>query len=467
VATDGKVVRVEVLHLDKQGYGPNGVMTRSEWRKLCLEKLNGSATEWISWQETLQQYTAPYLPASFSYRMYFDQVAPVDYEATADANALSSVTLDFVGVEFLNISRFYRSFEIATLFCASSFKAWVEFFQKMSFVYVSFKDTIFEKDAVFPQLNFKHDANFIGTSFLKSVAFDGSRFEGKVWFNESSFVGNVTFGGVQFDHNAVFLNSNFNAIAGFGGAIFKVNCIFEHAKFASETWFEGVTFSRGAHFEGAAFKIAPTFLSVAQQTVLLFSSENFEPDVSDRAIVRFNYLKLLSESAGQAEQALKFNALELHAKRHSPTEKLAFKCGTWLYEKLSDYGRSFARPLIWYLGLLATTWLLAIIHVFHYQDDSSVMFEKLNRSTPTIETEKTDKFVLSGYRAASEYTVYRAVGVLDFADDGKKTTAVNQRLFEQPFEPPWMRAWGIFKAVFSTALLFLVALGLRNRYRLK
>jgi hypothetical protein len=30
-----------------------------------------------------------------------------------------------------------------------------------------------------------------------------------------------------------------------------------------------------------------------------------------------------------------------------------------------------------------------------------------------------------------------------------------------------MRLWGIFKAIASTALLFLAALGLRNKYRIK
>jgi hypothetical protein len=74
---------------------------------------------------------------------------------------------------------------------------------------------------------------------------------------------------------------------------------------------------------------------------------------------------------------------------------------------------------------------------------------------------------LDAYRAALEYTIYRAVGVLDFSDNGKATDAIARRLFGQPFEPWFMRAWGIFKAVMSLVLLFLFALGLRNKYRIK
>ena len=65
------------------------------------------------------------------------------------------------------------------------------------------------------------------------------------------------------------------------------------------------------------------------------------------------------------------------------------------------------------------------------------------------------------------HTLYRAAGVLDFTDNDKQTEAINRRLFAAPIEPWWMRAYGVLKAIASTALLFLAALGLRNRYRLK
>jgi hypothetical protein len=124
--------------------------------------------------------------------------------------------------------------------------------------------------------------------------------------------------------------------------------------------------------------------------------------------------------------------------------------------------------LFFYGLLLISTWFFALNSATF---NSAATLYLSPEVTPVKGNEckefDTCQFQMSGYRAATEYTLFRAAGVLDFADDGKRTTAVNQRLFAQPFEPAMMRVWGIFKAIFSTALLFLVALGLRNRYRLK
>ena len=74
---------------------------------------------------------------------------------------------------------------------------------------------------------------------------------------------------------------------------------------------------------------------------------------------------------------------------------------------------------------------------------------------------------LSYERAVFEYAMFRAGGVMDFTDTGKQNNAVNCRLFDEPIEPVFMRGWGMLKGIASIALLFLAALGLRNKYRIK
>ena len=74
---------------------------------------------------------------------------------------------------------------------------------------------------------------------------------------------------------------------------------------------------------------------------------------------------------------------------------------------------------------------------------------------------------MSGYRSATEYALLRSAGVLDLSVNDKRIEAVHLRLFGGVVEPPLMRLWGAFKALAVTVLLFLVALGLRNNYRLK
>jgi hypothetical protein len=146
-----------------------------------------------------------------------------------------------------------------------------------------------------------------------------------------------------------------------------------------------------------------------------------------------------------------------------------------MYRIFSDYGRSFTRPLKYYLGLLVMIFLLALGNasinspVDCKNENLRVLSDLWRDDTPCniSKTNFDDKTRLNGYRAAAEYTVYRAAGILDFSDNGKATDAVARRLFGQSYEPGWMRFIGLIKAIASTALLFLAALGLRNKYRIK
>ncbi len=181
---------------------------------------------------------------------------------------------------------------------------------------------------------------------------------------------------------------------------------------------------------------------------------------------------------GQTEQALNFNAMELRAKAASDDSSLNFKIITWFYKNLSDFGRSFLRPLTVYAIILFITFLIALEHSAfnaprNYTQSGCEKYvwwiERVtwigDKNCQRSDNEKNHK--LTGIRAAGEYTLYRAVGVLDFADSDKQTIEVANRLFGQDYEPWWMRIYGIFKAIASTALLFLAALGLRNKYRIK
>ena len=150
--------------------------------------------------------------------------------------------------------------------------------------------------------------------------------------------------------------------------------------------------------------------------------------------------------------------------------------GPWsIYGKASDFGRSFVRPLIIYFILFLITLSVGLKSAANSVPDVHGCNENLNVTyknmfnLPCLLYSKNDanNINLNGYRAAFEFAAYRASGIIDFSDNDKQTAAVSQRVFGQPIEPGWARAWGIFKAIASTALLFLAALGLRNKYRIK
>ena len=194
------------------------------------------------------------------------------------------------------------------------------------------------------------------------------------------------------------------------------------------------------------------------------------------AIKNISFLKRLSDEQGQIDQALMFNAFELNAKRaqaRSNTQNFNFKQklldtdfwfakATTLYERFSDYGRSFTKPIFWYGILICFSALFAMIYSTYSNSpvaEQQVLCKQMDGQPPPLK--------LPYARAVAEYAMFRAGGLMDFTDTGKQNNAVNCRLFEEPIEPPFMRAWGIFKGIASIALLFLAALGLRNKYRIK
>jgi hypothetical protein len=136
--------------------------------------------------------------------------------------------------------------------------------------------------------------------------------------------------------------------------------------------------------------------------------------------------------------------------------------------------------LLVYLIIFCITYFMAIIfaansspikctlQMLQYNGDiqSDSPVSCLSYSIPQADTTKED-LKLTGYRAAFEYAAYRASGIFDFSDNGKATDVVTKRVFGTAIEPWWMRVWGIFKSFASIALLFLAALGLRNKYRIK
>lgn len=368
----------------------------------------------------------------------------------------SPYALDFVGIIFpreLNIDS-------------------VAFGQTVLFNYATFSN-----DANFHSCTFSEKAYFIKTNFSGCLFFHNTRVDLNAYFNGTTFTRNAYFGNATFNSVVDFNDSIFCKTASFRNTTFNVSSNFCRAIFSDNSIFENAVFKNVGHFEGAYFiKSTPSFRGCKiDSTRLEFSDDRHFPknENSIEAVKNISFLKRLSDEHGQTDQALDFNAMELRAKRLQVGARWPIKVVTWLYERISDYGRSFYRPLICYFGLLICTFTIALVHAaFNSPKDCKGedwrLFSDLARTeTLCIVDVANEKFKLGGYRAAFEYSLYRAAGVLDFSDNDKATDAVAYRLFGQAFEPWWMRIFGAIKAIFCTAFLFLAALGLRNKYRIK
>jgi hypothetical protein len=495
IPAERKIVSVEILHLDELGYGPQGKHTRREWRKECLEAHLDGAEAFKKWQEIrLRTDVENNFFTNFAFKITFEDNEIVSYDQVNK----SSCSLDYIGQKF-DQSEFdgYSFYNDALFECAIFNDRCV------------FSNAIFNGEARFDNSRFIEMAsfegtNFIGVAFFNNVLFESgvwfrsSNFHDEAWFYNSIFKSSGYFQNANFDKITIFTNAsffyvsfedvNFNADVYIGGVVFNNDAEFVNASFQKQSFFlnlDGTSqtiFKTLANFENATFKNIGHFEYVEFQTRipgfrgckidstrLEFSEDTQFPDndIEVGAIENVSFLKRLSDEHGQIDQALRFNAIELRLKRLSPNTDFGFKAVTWLYEKLSDYGRSFLRPLLAYGSLIVCSLLLTLPLTDYSQDTKPVAVANRVLCVPKDKEDAAKQLQLTYGRAAFEYAMFRAGGVLDFTDTGKQNNTVNCTLFGQPIEPPFMRAWGIFKGIASIALLFLAALGLRNKYRIK
>lgn len=495
------IAAVEVLNLNEMGYGPGGGNTRKQWRAICLTKLRGTPYEFKEWQLSLNENLFSFEPpVNFGY-ICTHTSGWVDDSRDVLSNRC---TLDFVG-QHIDLEETYgdwgfyqhawfvgATFNTDVHFKKAEFKGNARFggaYFKKNAIFdnvifekgAGFRNTRFEANATFENARFEAYAGFDGAVIVWMASFYGASFSGDAWFDYALFKGDANFERTIFNEGAGFHTVTFEADAVFSKAKFLNQCRFEHCIFDGYIDFDNTFFESAGRFELARFtNFTPSFLGVALTARLEFSDEYYFPELiktedAEDAVKRLGMLKLLSDAHGQTDQALNFNAMELRAKRLQPNSHWAFNGVTWLYELISNYGRSFVRPILTYLILIFVTYALALFHAAYYSPRDCkgelwrVFSDFVDNGSPScLSTELLDdKLKLNGYRAAFEYTSYRAAGVLDFSDADKQTLAVSKRLFNAEVEPWWMRFWGIFKAIASTALLFLAALGLRNKYRIK
>lgn len=395
------------------------------------------------------------------------------------------------------------------------------YFQKTVFrSTTSFQNSAFMREVDFSEVLFKDLVTFANARFLDECRFYEINLLGLGYFVNTFFGGRSDFYKAKF-YDVTFNNSTFNTVrfnsselitSSFNHTTFTGNADFNLSKFSGTNDFREVIFEKSASFESCTFDCVanfndarfmtkfPSFVGCSiGSTRLEFSDEKYFPngDFSDTTIKKISFLKRLSDEHGQLDQAIDFNAMELRAKRKRAWQSLVinetwsnvysnaiwrkvisfhlifdgtfwFCLFTYLYEKVSDFGRSFTRPLFYLMGLLAISYLFGIVSAFESSPALSnhtrqQIFHELGRVYQFSATQ--DLINISGYRAAMEYSLYRSSNFLDFTDNDKNTESINMRLFGSQIEPWWARIFGFFKGIATAILLFLTALGLRNKYR--
>lgn len=229
-----------------------------------------------------------------------------------------------------------------------------------------FESSTFTRTASFSDAIFANLASFSGAKFSSLAIFQGAFFQHSANFQRCEFGDWANFAYVRIDDVTDFRNAKFAASTDFRSPRLPEHsqfwfALFSDTTFADEVDFVNRVFLTGADFEGAKFFVAPKFHGCTFHEATIFPNESAFLDRSDkRAPAAYRTLRLAMEKQSSRREAGMFYALEQASLRNASEELAKHQwLMSWLYEKVSDYGRNAIRPLVW---LLAVTILFAWIY---------------------------------------------------------------------------------------------------------
>ncbi|WP_168173405.1 MULTISPECIES: pentapeptide repeat-containing protein [unclassified Thalassospira] len=412
----------------------------------------------------------------------------------------------FEGWLFPSISEWNAAtFKGGARFISATFKGIAQFGSATFKRDALFRDTIFEGDAWFRDATFEgdawfRDATFEGTAWFRDATFErianfsSSTFEGVARFHSATFEGGAQFTRVTFERDTWFISATFKGISQFSRATFKRDALLSSATFEDATWFHRATFEGDAGFSnvcfekptqfsdarfntdasfnaaqikqafdlsGARFKEVPDFRQTHCEEAPLLDDVHIDSTIvkqrkpSDKTnfavTAKYRALKRLAIQGHDHKHEVEFFAEELKSRRlmvytqRDPSWWLSF-----IFDELSDYGRSIARPLMYWLGVI-------MLSAVHY----------IAMATPLDPYRATECLAGAGSQVNTAYQLAFAKGLLvpGLADRTIVTQAYDC-LFGDIIPGSAAVVAGI-QTLLSAILLFLLLLGIRNRFKLK
>ncbi|MGH6847279.1 MAG: pentapeptide repeat-containing protein [Methylocella sp.] len=386
--------------------------------------------------------------------------------------------IDFSNVEFDQDADFGGYVLVDCTFSEATFAGVAGFENAIFSGRIDFKRTTFADDAGFDGALFAGAAYFNGVTFLHVVEFENATFLGLASFDNATFpeyddanfrsatfffatfkhatfFGGAIFAGATFLNYAKFRSATFSDYANFCGATFSQGVNFTDATFLDFADFARATFSAKADFAGVTFSAASDFVNAEMKSETSFESAIFKTSppkffgaklhqgtvwrdvtwptpkdvhVAGAFIDAYACLKLEMDRLKKHEDELDFFAVELQSR--------SVLLGTWtglpiaIYGVVSDYGRSYLRPLValFYLALIGT--------LAHLSADSLSPWQSL------------------GLSAANTLNVF------GFRKDFFEPTVIAHL-------PAWLDVVSALQTILGTILLFLCGLGIRNKFRMK
>ena len=310
---------------------------------------------------------------------------------------------------------------------------------------IDFSNTDFKKPLNLMAFEFPKLAKFENSKFNGDLILQAAKFNSSANFSYAKFFVRADFAMVEATEEVIFYQSgfyagecskqDFAACVRFDKAIFKDLCSFMDANFHSSSSFNNCRFIGPCNLSGAKFKNKYPVLEGAvlhQKTTVSAKKENW-PDPQnceqnpEEGKATCEILREQMEAQGLHEQAHFFFRREMHFARKTGSFWQAIP--NWFFYVVSDYGHSILLPFVW-LYNFCIGGALIYLHCTEL-----TKFQSLGLSVSNL-------LQISGLQRVYWSDVIECL--------------------------PWgLKFLGGAQTLLAIPLLFLLLLGLRNRFRLK
>ncbi len=393
------------------------------------------------------------------------------------SNFIFPVVIQIIESELLGISDFSNtifldnvSFNKTTFFKNVNFKNAAFYGNTARFIDVNFKNT-----ADFTDTNFEGFANFKKAEFNGNTSFKNAKVHNHAYFEDAKFLSNAVFNNIAFSKDVRFTGAEFSETADFEeaifygktakfkGVVFNKIANFTDAKFGHYANFKNATFSGRTSFQRAEFELhAPRFYESSFNDEMTFSgmippkfgiTEDDKKDKNNQPLNDEKAKEKYKKRVGENQNSFENTSTKLGNQKKYHDEHLFFRqemrCRRrlgntfsyliyWLYEHLADYGYGVGRAFrAWSLHMCFWAMILMFIN---YQKNSMV-------ENPFWCS------ILTSVVNAHNFFLAKGGGLKSCYDEKTSSLALSF-------------VWGI-ETIFGIALLFLLLLTLRIRFRLK
>lgn len=322
-------------------------------------------------------------------------------------------------------------------------------------------------------------------TFEKGADFSDVIFEGNVRFNEARFEGLATFRAITPKKTLSFADARFRRPPDFIGVKFAEpprldNLVIEDPlDWQKPRWFSRLI---GTLPADARPRITPIEndprLRRGYTRSWPYTRMRIARDGDEHA--RFRKLREMAAAAKDHEQEVQNNAHEIAARRFwaaSPFvkgERSAFWLG-WLYQIVSDYGRSLWRPVAAWLSMIALFAAVFFTIALGHPDPGRRPDQSSSECHSTYEAALGSARSLQPTNKVFEAIAlsFRDALIFDRSDVTRRMYGclfgiqVKNNTFDYAITPRWVTALSSLQSLLSGILLFLFGLAVRNQFRMR